>query len=81
MGKTKAEHQIGSKVFAVHKSQVHKQINGAKIIVGRVKTFIYTDKKVRPVVVPVGNPRAELDSKTHVIYNDVEEAIHAISEL
>lgn len=76
-----SKYKIGQQVLAVHKSHIHKQINGAKIIVGRVKSYQFVNKKVQPIVTIVGNSRHELNPEIHTFYTELEEAVEAISEL
>lgn len=73
------EFKIGSQMYAVHKKYATEKIMGGRIIVCRVKTFENRGGTVLPVLTEVGNAKREVSPTTHNFYDDVGDAVNAIT--
>jgi len=72
--------KIGTTVFCVHNDYVDKNVNGAKIIPCKVRSYQNMDGVIRPLVRPVGS-RNDLSLKNHILYTDLDKAVKAIGPL
>lgn len=68
--------KIGQKVFLVHKDNVGG-VNGARVILGKVETFEYRKKEIRPVIKNLRGGSKQLDviPENYHIFETQEEAI------
>lgn len=68
---------IGDKIFAVNKVYIERNIGGT-IIVCRIKSFENKTGDVKPILIEVGT-KNKITYDQHVIYDDIDLAIQAIT--
>lgn len=69
--------KIGTTVFCVHRDYVDKNVNGAKVIPCKVRSYLNIEGEIQPMVRPVGS-RNDLSLKNHTLYTDLDKAVKAI---
>jgi hypothetical protein len=69
--------KIGMTVYCVHKDYVDKNVNGAKVIPCKIRSYQNMEGTVQPMVRAVGS-RNDLSLKNHTLYTDLDKAVKAI---
>jgi len=70
---------IGQKVYAVHNKYAEEKLQGGRIKPCRIKTFENFKGVVRPVLTVIGASRLEIDQNTHQVYDELSDAVQAIT--
>lgn len=71
--------KIGATMYAVHKRFKDEKIVGGRVIVCRVKTFENRGGEILPVLTEVGNAKREINPVTHYFFDQIDEAVEAIT--
>lgn len=71
--------KIGQKVFLVHKKSIGG-VEGGRVILGKVTTFEYRKKKIRPVIRNMygGSKQLDVIPENYHIFDNQEEAIEKL---